>query len=75
VVLDPEDAEWVNQARAAFGGAGADVVFDNVGGSLGETAFELVAPGGRPDVSAGARRRRACRDRGPDRVRQTLLTT
>jgi NADPH2:quinone reductase len=47
VVLDPEDAEWIDRARAALGGAGADVVFDNVGGSLGDSAFELVAPGGR----------------------------
>jgi NADPH:quinone reductase len=47
MVLDPEDAGWIDRARTALGGTGADVVFDNVGGSLGELAFELVTPGGR----------------------------
>jgi NADPH2:quinone reductase len=46
-VIDSAAADWSAQARAALGGDGADVVFDNVGGDLGEAAFGLVAPGGR----------------------------
>ena len=32
---------------AAVGGAGIDLVFDGVGGSIGRDAFELLRPGGR----------------------------
>lgn len=46
-VVDSDAADWTAQAWAALGGDGADVVFDNVGGDLGEAAFGLVAPGGR----------------------------
>jgi NADPH:quinone reductase len=46
-VIDSEAADWVEQARAALGGDGADVILDNIGGRLGEAAFELIAPGGR----------------------------
>jgi NADPH2:quinone reductase len=46
-VIDSEQPDWLAQARAALPPAGADVVLDNVGGDLGETAFALVAPGGR----------------------------
>lgn len=46
-VIDSEAADWVEQARAALGGSGADVVLDNIGGSVGEAAFDLTAPGGR----------------------------
>jgi len=46
-VIDSAAPDWAEQARTALGGAGADVVFDNVGGDLGEAAFGLVAPGGR----------------------------
>jgi len=45
-VIDSAAPDWAEQARTALGGA-ADVVFDNVGGDLGEAAFELTAPGGR----------------------------
>ena len=45
-VVDAEAPDWADRARTALGGA-ADVVFDNVGGDLGETAFALLAPGGR----------------------------
>jgi NADPH2:quinone reductase len=45
-VVDAEAPGWPDRARTALGGA-ADVVFDNVGGDLGETAFALLAPGGR----------------------------
>ena len=46
-VIDSAAPDWAEQARTALGGAGADVVFDNVGGELGEAAFGLIAPGGR----------------------------
>ena len=46
-VVDAAAPDWTARARTALGGAGADVVFDNVGGDLGETAFALLAAGGR----------------------------
>jgi NADPH:quinone reductase len=46
-VIDSAAPDWTDQARAALGGDGADVIFDNVGGDLGEAAFSLIAPGGR----------------------------
>lgn len=46
-VINSEAADWVEQARAALGGEGADVVLDNVGGPVGEAAFAATAPGGR----------------------------
>ncbi|MFH8366353.1 zinc-binding dehydrogenase [Streptomyces sp. NPDC018031] len=38
---------WVDQARAALGGARATVVLDSVGGELARGAVDLLAPGGR----------------------------
>jgi NADPH:quinone reductase len=46
-VIDSDAPDWVGQARAALGDAGATVVLDNIGGAVGEEAFALVAPGGR----------------------------
>ena len=46
-VIDSAAPDWTEQARTALGGDGADVIFDNVGADLGETAFSLIAPGGR----------------------------
>ena len=46
-VIDSETPDWVEQARAALGGEGADVILDNVGGRVGEAAFAVIAPGGR----------------------------
>jgi NADPH2:quinone reductase len=46
-VVDTEAPDWVEQARAALGGEGADVILDNVGGRVGMTAFAAVAPRGR----------------------------
>jgi NADPH2:quinone reductase len=46
-LIDSEDSDWVEQARAALGGAGADAIIDNIGGSVGEAAFAAIAPGGR----------------------------
>ncbi|MEU0688004.1 zinc-binding dehydrogenase [Streptomyces uncialis] len=46
-VVDASGPDWVERARAALGGAGADVVLDGVGGPTGAAAFALVADGGR----------------------------
>ncbi|MGQ0576899.1 MAG: zinc-binding dehydrogenase [Pseudonocardia sp.] len=46
-VVDSDEPGWAARARAALGGRGADVVLDNVGGDVGEAAFELLVPGGR----------------------------
>jgi NADPH:quinone reductase len=46
-VVDSEAADWVEQVRDALGGAGADVILDNIGGRMGEAAFAAIAPGGR----------------------------
>lgn len=46
-VVDSEHPDWIDRARAALPDGGADVVLDNIGGSLGESALALVAPGGR----------------------------
>jgi NADPH2:quinone reductase len=45
-VVDSEQSEWIEHAREAIGDAGADVVFDNIGADLGESAFQLTADGG-----------------------------
>jgi NADPH2:quinone reductase len=44
-VIDSEDPDWVEQARAALGGEGADVILDNVGGQVGEAAVAAIDPG------------------------------
>lgn len=46
-VIERETHDWVGQARAALGRDGADVIFDNVRGRVGEAPFALVAPGSR----------------------------
>ncbi|MCX4659333.1 zinc-binding dehydrogenase [Streptomyces uncialis] len=46
-VVDASRPDWVEQARAALGGTGADVVLDGVGGATGAAAFPLVENGGR----------------------------
>jgi NADPH2:quinone reductase len=38
---------WTGQARQAAGGVDVDVVFDGVGGTIGEAALALVGAGGR----------------------------
>lgn len=45
-VVDSEQPDWIESARAALEHAGAGVLFDNIGSALGEAAFELVADGG-----------------------------
>ncbi|MFJ3726687.1 zinc-binding dehydrogenase [Streptomyces sp. NPDC090045] len=46
-VVDAARPDWVDRAREALGGAGADVVLDGVGGEVGLAAFPLVRAGGR----------------------------
>jgi NADPH:quinone reductase len=47
VVVDYTDAAWPDRVRSATGGAGVDLVFDGVGGAIGEAALALVRDGGR----------------------------
>jgi NADPH2:quinone reductase len=46
-VVDYTEPDWTAQVTAATGGGGPDVVFDGVGGPLGEAAFRVLAAGGR----------------------------
>ena len=46
-VVDYSQPDWTAQVTAATGGAGPDVVFDGVGGPLGEAAFGVLGTGGR----------------------------
>ncbi|MDA0566317.1 zinc-binding dehydrogenase [Streptomonospora sp. S1-112] len=55
--IDYSRPDWAEEARAATGDAGFDLVFDGVGGEIGRTGFGLVARGGRFSVhgaSSGA---------------------
>jgi NADPH2:quinone reductase len=45
-VIDSEAPGWVDDARAALGGEGADVILDNIGGTLGGAALVAIARGG-----------------------------
>jgi len=47
VVVDYNEPDWPERVRDAAGGAGPDVVFDGVGGQIGQAAFEITARGGR----------------------------
>lgn len=47
VVIDSSQAGWPEQVREATDAAGPAVVFDGVGGDIGEAAFQITAPGGR----------------------------
>jgi NADPH2:quinone reductase len=46
-VIDYTSRDWPEQVRTVTGGAGLDLVFDGVGGEVGQAAFGLVRPGGR----------------------------
>ncbi|GGK75721.1 NADPH:quinone reductase [Planomonospora parontospora subsp. parontospora] len=46
-VVDPSEEGWAERVRELTGGAGADVVFDGVGGRVGGEAFGVTARGGR----------------------------
>jgi NADPH2:quinone reductase len=45
--IDYSQSSWPEQVLANTGGAGADMVFDGVGGEIGRTAFAVTAHGGR----------------------------
>ncbi len=47
LVIDDSEPDWPKQVIEAIGGNGADLVFDNVGGSIGRAAFGATAAGGR----------------------------
>ncbi|WP_283133969.1 zinc-binding dehydrogenase [Rhizohabitans arisaemae] len=47
VTVDYSVEGWTDRVREATGGAGADLVIDGAGGTLGEAAFEATARGGR----------------------------
>lgn len=44
--VDYRGADWAAQVREATGGAGVDVVYDIVGGSITAASLEALAPGG-----------------------------
>jgi len=46
VTIDYQQPDWDAQVRHSVGSAGLDVVFDSVGGTIGRTAFDLLADGG-----------------------------
>jgi NADPH2:quinone reductase len=46
-VADYSQSDWPGQVLAATGRAGPDVVFDGVGGEIGQAAFGMTARGGR----------------------------
>jgi len=46
-VIDSEQPDWVEQVRTWLPDTGADVVLDNIGGTVGEAAFALAGSGGR----------------------------
>ncbi|MFF7454454.1 zinc-binding dehydrogenase [Kitasatospora sp. NPDC008115] len=52
--VDYREPGWTDEVRALTGGAGADVVFDGVGGDLGRAAFAVTAHGGRFSVHGAA---------------------
>ncbi|MFE7558355.1 zinc-binding dehydrogenase [Kitasatospora sp. NPDC057500] len=52
--VDYREPGWTEQVRALTGGAGADVVFDGVGGDIGRAAFGATARGGRFSVHGAA---------------------
>jgi NADPH2:quinone reductase len=47
VVVDYSEPGWQNRVVEATGGRQPDVVFDGVGGQIGQEAFEVTAAGGR----------------------------
>jgi len=46
VVVDYSASAWPQQVLAATGGTGPHLVFDGVGGEIGQAAFEITARGG-----------------------------
>lgn len=46
-VVDYGSGDWTGRVIETSGGAGPDVVFDGVGGQIGQAAFGITADGGR----------------------------
>lgn len=46
-VVDYGQPDWTRQVTEATGGTGPDVVLDGAGGTLGQAALAITAPGGR----------------------------
>ena len=46
-VLNYRDAGWVDQAKELTAGAGADVIYDPVGGDVFDLSTKCISPGGR----------------------------
>jgi NADPH:quinone reductase len=46
-VLDYRDDNWVEQVKSLTGGAGADVIYDPVGGDVFDLSSKCIAPYGR----------------------------
>ncbi|OLF15953.1 zinc-binding dehydrogenase [Actinophytocola xanthii] len=55
-VVDYSEPGWSERVRAATGGRGVDVVFDGVGGRIGQEALEATAPNARFSVHGAASR-------------------
>jgi NADPH2:quinone reductase len=47
VVVDYSQPDWPQRVLAATSGTGPDVIFDGVGGEIGQAAFEIAARGAR----------------------------
>jgi NADPH2:quinone reductase len=47
IAIDYGSEDWVDQVKAATGGRGADVIYDPVGGSVGERSLRCLAWHGR----------------------------
>jgi NADPH:quinone reductase len=52
--VDYTQPGWTEQVRDLTGGAGADVIFDGVGGAIGRAALDVAADGGRFVVHGAA---------------------
>lgn len=50
--VDYRDAGWIDEVRALTGGAGADVIYDFVGGALTEACLTALAPQGELQFGA-----------------------
>jgi NADPH2:quinone reductase len=73
-VIDPEDPAWVQRAGDALGPAGATVIFDNVGPSLGPDAFGLLSEAGHFSAHATHGGEFTCLDPAQVRERGATVT-
>lgn len=73
-VADSEADDWLDQVRAALPDGTADVVLDNIGGDLGESALALLGPGGRFSGHGTPSGRFAEVDRDAARARNITVT-